>query len=114
MGCYLEDYRPRVGAWPARASWRSAVGKVGKGGSGNPSGPKILSATVIATLLIIGGVELNPGPEENPLQVLCNGVIGVVFCVDSAYAESTQNTSIAGKRIKYAFLGSTYQINNIN
>ena len=33
----------------------------------------ILSATVIATLLIIGGVELNPGPEENPLQVLCNG-----------------------------------------
>ena len=56
-----------------RASWRSAVGKVEKRRSGNLVGPMILSATVIATLLIIGGVELNPGPEENPLQVLCNG-----------------------------------------
>lgn len=40
-------------------------------------GPMILSATVIATLLIIGGVELNPGPEENPLQVLCNAATGI-------------------------------------
>jgi len=33
----------------------------------------ILSAAVIATLLIIGGVELNPGPEVNSVQILCNG-----------------------------------------
>jgi len=33
----------------------------------------ILCAAVKATLLVIGGVELNPGPVENIVQVLCSG-----------------------------------------
>jgi hypothetical protein len=33
----------------------------------------ILCAAVIATVLIIGGVELNPGPAENIVQVTCRG-----------------------------------------
>jgi hypothetical protein len=33
----------------------------------------ILCAAVLATLLVIGGVELNPGPVENIVQVLCSG-----------------------------------------
>ena len=33
----------------------------------------ILYAAVLATLLVIGGVELNPGPVENIVQVLCSG-----------------------------------------
>ncbi|PNF18175.1 hypothetical protein B7P43_G01827 [Cryptotermes secundus] len=36
-------------------------------------GKMMLCATVIATLLIIGGVELNPGPVDNIVQVTCNG-----------------------------------------
>ena len=72
MGCYLEDYRARVGAWAARFSWRSAVGRVGKRG-GNCMGPMILYAAVLATLLVIGGVELNPGPADSIVQVLCSG-----------------------------------------
>jgi hypothetical protein len=36
-------------------------------------GPTILCAAVLATLLVIGGVELNPGPDENIVQVLCSG-----------------------------------------
>jgi hypothetical protein len=36
-------------------------------------GPVILCAAVLATLLVIGGVELNPGPVENIVQVLCSG-----------------------------------------
>ena len=36
-------------------------------------GPMILCAAVLASLLIIGGVELNPGPVENIKQVLCSG-----------------------------------------
>jgi len=73
MGCYLEDYRARVGVWAARTAWRTAVGKVENGGRKISMGSMILSAAVIATLLIIGGVELNPGPEEKSVQVLCNG-----------------------------------------
>jgi len=73
MGCYLEDYRARVGVWSARTARRAAVGKVGKGERKIPMTPMILSAAVIATLLIIGGVELNSGPEEDSVQVLCNG-----------------------------------------
>ena len=36
-------------------------------------GPMILCAAVLATLLMIGGVELNPGPVDNIVQVLCSG-----------------------------------------
>jgi hypothetical protein len=73
MGCYLEDYRARVGTWTARLSWRSAVGHVGTSGGKIYVGPTILCAAVLATLLMIGGVELNPGPVENIVQVLCSG-----------------------------------------
>lgn len=73
MGCYLEDYRARVGTWAARFSWRSSVGRVGTRGRKSYMGPMILCAAVLATLLVIGGVELNPGPVENIVQVLCSG-----------------------------------------
>ena len=36
-------------------------------------GPMILCGSVLATLLVIGGVELNPGPVDNIVQVLCSG-----------------------------------------
>jgi hypothetical protein len=36
-------------------------------------GTVIQCATAIATLLIIGGVELNPGPVDNIVQVSCSG-----------------------------------------
>ena len=36
-------------------------------------GPMILCAAVIPTLLVIGGVELNPGPVDSFVQVLCSG-----------------------------------------
>jgi hypothetical protein len=32
----------------------------------------ILCAAVLAVLLVIGGVELNPGPADNILLVLCS------------------------------------------
>ena len=72
MGCYLEDYRARVGTWAGRFSWRSAVGQVTRGGNID-TGPTFLCAAVIAVLLVIGGVELNPGPVDNIVQVLCSG-----------------------------------------
>jgi len=73
MGCYLEDYGARVGTWAARFSWRSAVGHVGTRGGKICMGPMILCAVVLATSLMIGGVELNPGSVENIVQVLCSG-----------------------------------------
>jgi len=36
-------------------------------------GPMILCTAVLATLLMIGGLELNPGPVDNIVQVLCSG-----------------------------------------
>lgn len=73
MGLYLEDYRARVGTWAARVSRRSAVGQVVTRGDKNFIGEMTLCAAVIATLLVIGGVELNPGPVDNVVQVLCSG-----------------------------------------
>jgi hypothetical protein len=35
-------------------------------------GPMILCAAVLTTLLVIGGVELNPGPIDSIVQVLCS------------------------------------------
>jgi hypothetical protein len=37
------------------------------------TGPMILYAAVLAVLLVIGGVELNPGAVANIVQVLCSG-----------------------------------------
>jgi hypothetical protein len=36
-------------------------------------GPMILCEAVLANLLMIGGVEQNPGPVENIVQALCSG-----------------------------------------
>jgi len=36
-------------------------------------GPMILCAEVLAALLMIGGLELNPGRAENIVQFLCSG-----------------------------------------
>jgi hypothetical protein len=51
MVCYLEDYRARMDSWAAKTSWRTS-------------------------LLIIGGVEQNPGPgveAQSTVQALCRG-----------------------------------------
>jgi hypothetical protein len=72
VGCYLEEYRAQVGTWAARFSWRTAVGHVGSRGGKTYMGTMIQCAAVIATLFFIGGVELNPGPVDNIVQVSCS------------------------------------------
>jgi len=72
MDCYLEDYWAQVGTWAARFPWRSALGHVGMRGGKIYTGPMILCAAVLANLLIIGGVQLNSGPVESTVQVLCS------------------------------------------
>ena len=73
MGCYLEDYRARVSTWARRLSWRG-VGKRGDAieTSGKCLGLTMLSSLILAVLLIIGGIEQNPGPAvemENTVRV---------------------------------------------
>jgi len=77
MGYYLEDYRARVGTWAGRFSWRS-VSRCGDadGTAGDCLGLTVLSSMVLAVLLVIGGVEQNPGPTvevENTVRLLCTG-----------------------------------------
>jgi hypothetical protein len=61
----MDFYWARVATWARRFSWRSAVRHVGTRGEKMYRGPIILCAAVLAFLLVIGGVELNPGPVDN-------------------------------------------------
>jgi len=58
VGCYLEDYRARVGTWAGRFSW-SGVPRRGdnKQTTGDCLGLTVLSSVVLAVLLITGGVK---------------------------------------------------------
>ena len=82
MGCYLEDYRARVGTWAGRLSWRGmskrGVGKRGDAieNSGKCLGLTMRSSLILAVLLIICGIEQNPGPAaemDTTVRVLCTG-----------------------------------------
>ncbi|PNF20640.1 hypothetical protein B7P43_G04217 [Cryptotermes secundus] len=75
MGCYLEDYRARVGNWAARTPWRHAQGREVNRQARSYIGNTLLCAAALAIVLVFGGVEQNPGPvveAENILQVLCS------------------------------------------
>jgi hypothetical protein len=77
MGCDLEDYRARVGTL---AGIFSGLGMSRRGDANGTTadclGLSVLSFMVLAVLLIIGGVEQNPGPVlevENTVRLLCTG-----------------------------------------
>ena len=58
MGCYLEDYRARVGNWAGRFSWRGVSRRDDANGTaGDCLGLTVLSSMVLAVLLVIVGVE---------------------------------------------------------
>ena len=72
-GCYLEDYRARVGTWAAGNVWR-VQGRNNKGHVRSYLANTWLCAAILATLLVIGVVEQNPGPGvegESLMQVTC-------------------------------------------
>ena len=105
IGCYLEDYRARLGTWAARFSWRSAVGLVGTRGGKICVEPMILCAAVLATLLVIGGVELNSGPVENTVKILCsvcdrNLKLGIVNRVDGGILTAEEMLSFKFARVE--------------
>jgi hypothetical protein len=81
MGCYLEDYRARVGSWAGRFSWRGVPRRGDANGkTGEYFGLTVLSSVVLAILLIIGGIEQNPGPVvevENTVRLYVLGAEGI-------------------------------------
>jgi len=90
MGCYLEDDRACVGTWAARTSW--ATRTKWRTSQGNVRvipclGTMILCATTLVTLLVIGGVEKNPGPCEEAEKVS-------KFCVESATEISNRELDV--------------------
>ena len=75
MGCYLEDYRARVGTWAARTVWRAQGSNINRQGRSYLAN-SCLCAGVLAILLVIGRVQQNPGPGvevESFMQVMCSG-----------------------------------------
>ena len=70
MGLGLQEYRARIGTWYARVALRSAVSQAGTRGDKTFLVAMTLCAAVIASLLVIGGVELNPGPVDNVVKVI--------------------------------------------
>jgi len=84
MVCYLADYRARVDTWSARFSCISESSRRTTQGNVHVIlrlGTMILSATALAVLLVIGGVEINPRPgveTEKIMCVLCSGCDGIL------------------------------------
>jgi len=75
MGCDLEVYRACVGTWAVRAGW-SAQGSSGDVQVRSYLLNTCLCAAVLAVLLVIGGVEQNPGPGvdgESLMQIMYSG-----------------------------------------
>ena len=68
-----------MGTWAARISWATRTSWRIAQGNGRVTfclGTVILCATTLAVLLVIGGVEKNPGPgveAEKIMQNLCSG-----------------------------------------
>jgi hypothetical protein len=65
-----------VGTWAARTSWRTAQGLESNGQAISHTANMLLCAATLTALLVIGGVEQNPGPGvevQNSLQILCSG-----------------------------------------
>jgi len=79
MGWYLADYQVRMGSWVVRFSCVSRTSWWTAQGNGHVIlclGTMILCATTFAVLLVIGGVEKNPGTSveaEKIMRVLCSG-----------------------------------------
>jgi hypothetical protein len=77
VGCYLKDYRARVGTWTWRFSWRGVPRPDDANGTtGDCLGLTVLSVVVLVILLINGGIEQNPGPVvelENTVRFFCAG-----------------------------------------
>jgi hypothetical protein len=63
VGCFLEDCRETVGAWPKEFSWRDVPRRGDANGTtGDCLELTVLSSMVFADLIMIGGIEKNPGP----------------------------------------------------
>ena len=67
--------------------------------------PMILCAAVLATLLVIGGVELNSGPLENTVKILCSGCdrnlkLGIVNRVDGGIITAEEILSFKLPRVE--------------
>lgn len=75
MGCSLECYRARVGSFAARLAWGAAPDATLPGDSWRMAAA--MCSAVLAVLLVIGGVELNPGPGSDalsqPQTITCAG-----------------------------------------
>jgi len=65
-----------VATWAARFIWRAGSRHVNNRRIGNFLEQVIMCAASLATFLVIGGMEQNPGPGmvgENIIQVSCSG-----------------------------------------
>jgi hypothetical protein len=75
MGCYLEDYCARVCTWAVRTAWR-VQGRNINGQVRSYLANTCLCEADLAILLVMGGVEQNPGPGvegDSFMQVVCSG-----------------------------------------
>jgi hypothetical protein len=75
LGCYLQDYRARVDTCAARTAWHAQGCNI-DGQVKSYLENSCLFAAVLAVLLVIGGVEQNPGTGvevESFMQVICSG-----------------------------------------
>ena len=80
MGCYLEDYKVRIGTWAGKISWygvpRRGVPSRGVPRRGNDNGTSgdCLGLTVLNSIILFYETEQNSGPAvevKNTVRLLC-------------------------------------------
>ena len=75
MGCNLEDHRATVDTWAGRFSWHDVLRRGDANGTtGECLGLTVISSMTSSVLLMIGGIEQNPGPVvvvENNVRISC-------------------------------------------
>ena len=80
MGCYLEDYKVRIGTWAGKISWygvpRRGVPSRGVPRRDNDKGTSgdCLGLTVLNSIILFYETEQNSGPAvevKNTVRLLC-------------------------------------------
>jgi len=86
MGDTIEHWRAAIGQWSGGRPRQSVTSQHHIAQTSNPIGYKHIRFLVLVSLLVIGCVELNPGPDNvsyviqsNKHLCMCKGFVGKII-----------------------------------
>jgi hypothetical protein len=88
MGDSVEQWRAAIGQWSGGRTWQCVTSLHHIAQTANSIGYKLIRFLVLVSLLVIGCVELNPGPDpvsyvihSNKHLCMCKGFVGKIILV---------------------------------